>query len=173
MVCTSSAAYRRQRCGAGGPLRIKQNQKSGDRLTMLTPEENAKIMRQATYLMWVSELNAMKAGGKVADWHKRRIAAQMICEMVGVADVIKAVARDGVLRPPPLWPEVDIVPVGGGPSMVTCAVRTAHKGKVLQVKCAMVRPSGGKKFVADQIAAALDRGKFELKRIITKQERTP
>lgn len=138
---------------------------------MLTTEQNDAVMKRALYLMWLGELNATKVGGKKPDWQKRRIAAEAICEMVGIKDVIKAIARDGVLRPAPLWPEVDIVPVGGGPGMITCAVRTVVAGKgQIQVKCALARPPGKKRFAADQISAALDRGKWELKRIIERKE---
>lgn len=62
------------------------------------------VLRTAELRMWMDELDALDAG-------RRLIAAERVCEMMGVADAVRAVAPDGVLRVPPDWPRVDIVPV--------------------------------------------------------------
>lgn len=127
-------------------------------------EADPRVLQQAAYLMWLEDLNATDDKGH-ADWVKRRAAADQICEMVGAKDLIRAIAMDGELRPPPKWPAVDIVPVGGGPGLITCEVRTwdEAKGKV-KVKIALARK--GKVFDAAQIGEAVDRGRFELRKLL-------
>ena len=122
------------------------------------------VMKQAIYRMWLDELNAVGSKGK-PDWKKRRIAAEQICDLVGITDVIRAVSMDGVLRPPPQWPEVDCVPVGGGPGMITCEVRTVHpqRGK-MAITIGLKRD--GKTFDASQIEEAVTRGRFELEKAL-------
>jgi len=133
--------------------------------------KNDYVLKHATYLMWLRELNATVEGTHKPDWRKRRIAAEQICEMTGIKDVIRAVARDGALRPPPQWPQVDCVPVGGGPGMITCEVRTwvPTLGK-LAVKIALTRdarrPGKASNFDAGQIREAVERGTFELRKRI-------
>jgi len=124
----------------------------------------ANVMKDAIYRMWVEELNANDDKGR-ADWSRRRIAAEQICDIVGVTDAVRAIALDGELRPPPKWPEVDCVPIGGGPGIITCEVRTLHpvRGK-MAVKVGLARD--GKKFDQAQIHEAVERGRFELGRVL-------
>lgn len=134
-----------------------------------TMDDNlAHAMQDAIYRMWLDELNAVNDIGR-ADWHRRRIAAEEICDLVGVTGAIRAIALDGELRPPPAWPEVDCVPVGGGPGVITCEVRTQHTtaGKLGVV--IGLRREGKSVFDPRQIQEAMDRGKFELRRIIDLQ----
>lgn len=127
---------------------------------------DSRVLERATYLMWLNELNAVKENGVTPDWDKRKAAAEQIVTIVGARDLIKAIALDGELRPAPPWPQVDIVPVGGGPGLITCEVRTWVKGRgKLKVKIVLYRQKG-KKFDSDKIGEAMERGKFELKKII-------
>lgn len=122
-----------------------------------------KVMQDAIYRMWLDELNATTDGKP--DWTKRRAAAEQICKIVGIRDALEAITQNGILRAAPPWPAVDIVPVGGGPGMITCEVRTYARGRgKLAVKVAIGRFGG--KVSQDQIAEALERGKFELKKLI-------
>lgn len=122
------------------------------------------VMEQATYRMWLEELNAVNPKGR-PDWTKRRIAAEAICDLMGISDVIRAIAMDGELRPPPSYPEVDCVPVGGGPGIITCEVRTLHKdrGKIA-IPIRLARQ--GKTFDARQIEEAIERGKYEIEKLL-------
>ena len=122
------------------------------------------VMDRAVFLMWVDMLNAKDKGGH-ADWRARRIAAEELCEITGLTEVVKALSYDGLLRPPPKWPEVDCVPVGGGPGLITCEVRTMHpkRGK-LGVRVGLHR--AGKSFDSQQIVEAIERGRYEIKRLI-------
>lgn len=124
----------------------------------------AGVMKDAIYRMWLDELNYTDAKGK-PDWARRRIAAEQICDMLCVTDAVRAISLDGELRPPPEWPEVDCVPVGGGPGLITCEVRTMHKerGKV-SARIGLSR--NGKEFDSQQISEAIERGRWELKRSI-------
>lgn len=133
--------------------------------TMSRPGVSKNVMAQAEYMMWLGELNATRGKDNRPDWGKRRIAAERICEIIGIKDVIRAVALDGELRPAPKWPEVDIVPVGGGESLITCEVRTYVQGRgKMAVKIGLVK--WGKKFDKAQIGEAMERGRWELKRLI-------
>jgi hypothetical protein len=130
----------------------------------MTKPIEPEVMDRATFLMWVDTLNAVDKDGH-ADWRARRIAAEEICDMTGITDVVKAVSYDGILRPPPMWPETDCVPAGGGPGLITCEVRTTHhKMGRLGVKIGLRRE--GKNFDNQQIIEAVERGRFELARII-------
>jgi len=127
-------------------------------------------MKQAEYRMWVEELSAVDDKGK-PDLARRHMAGHKICEMVGMTDVIRAIASDGELRPPPEWPEVDCVPVGGGPGLLTCEVRTTHptRGKLachigLEVKQRV--GAERESFDAEQIGEAVERGRFELTKML-------
>ena len=114
-----------------------------------------------------NELSANKEGTTHPDWSKRHKAANLICDMVGVGEVVKAIAFDGALRPPPTWPLIDVVPVSGGVGFLTAAVRTTHpqKGK-LAINMRLQRPAHAKHFDRTQIIEAYERGRFELKRVI-------
>ncbi len=82
-------------------------------------------LRRAELRMWLDELDALDAG-------RRLVAGERVCEMLGLADAVRAVAPDGALRPPPAWPLVDIVPVAtetdGVVRRVVVEVRTAVQG---------------------------------------------
>lgn len=103
-------------------------------------------------------------------YKRLRAAATEICRRAGILDVLKAVSADGALRLPPPWPQADIVPVGGGPGYVVCAIRTLHNGLVADTRERIKVAKHGKarKPTQDQIGEAFDRGYFRLRKQINK-----
>lgn len=104
---------------------------------------------------------------KVDDPHHSRLraAAVEICARAGVLEVLKAVSTGGVLRPPPMWPQADIVPVAGGPGWMTVHIRamTSHGQRHAEER---IKIQG--KPTQQQLANAFDRGYFRLRRSINK-----
>ncbi len=100
------------------------------------------------------------------DWTRRRRAAEEICRLHGVLDVLRAVSADGELRPPPTWPLTDIVPTGGGTGVLICSVRTFVDGVGVRQVNVNVSVPPGVRITQDQIADAHDRGKWQLKKLI-------
>jgi len=100
-------------------------------------------------------------------YQRLRSAATEICRRAGILDVLKAVSADGALRPPPPWPQADIVPVGGGPGYVICAIRTMYQGLVADTR-ERIKVGKKKKPTQDQIGEAFDRGYFRLRKQINK-----
>ena len=112
--------------------------------------------------MWIEQLDAKKNGR--ADWPTRRLAGERVCELLGIAQQLRAVSAGGALAMPPPWPTVDIVPTGGGPGFVQCEVRTLHKGFSRSVG---IRIAAGKPGTHQaEIAEALDRGRRQLRKLI-------
>ncbi len=136
------------------------------------PGVPASTWNDALWRFWTHQLEAVSQDGKRPDWRKRRIAAIEVCRMCGLAELVRAVAADGELRPPPAWPEVDCVPVGGGPGLVLCEVRTMHDGRKHSVRIGLVRNAGARKlaeaFDRGQIAEAIERGRFELRKRLSR-----
>lgn len=116
---------------------------------------------QLETLMWRRELDSPKR-------NNRLIAAERICEIAGVAEPLKAISGEGALAPVPQWPECSIHPTGGGLGVVRCRVATLHKGRKLYVDLGIATRGG--KYVPgtyqDDVAEALERGKFELRQMI-------
>ena len=122
-------------------------------------------MNEAIYRMFVQELDAFTPEGRI-DWPRRRQAALEICKMSGVADLVRAISAEGALSIPPPWPQTDVQPVGGGPGTIICEVRTQHSSMGrLSVRIGLDKPQG-KKFDAQQIGEAIERGRYEIKRMI-------
>ncbi len=121
------------------------------------------VMVEAELKMWYAELDATAQGR--ADWKMRKLAAQRICEIVGIAEAIRAVAMDGALRTPPAWPEVDLAVTGGGPGFVTFDVRTlAPSGAPLSVGMRIAFKGRNKN--QEQIGEAMEMGKRKLHDLI-------
>jgi len=123
--------------------------------------------QDALWRFWSSELEALDVAGIRPDWNKRRIAATELCKMIGLADLVQAISGEGALRPPPAWPAVDVVPIGGGPGLILCEVRTVANGRKYGVRIGLKRGEGARlprAFDTDQIGEAVERGKFELRR---------
>lgn len=103
--------------------------------------------------------------------HRRlRQAAIEICRQAGILDVLRAISADGALRPPPTWPEADIVPVGGRVGWLTVHIRTFHPVRGVVRVGADIKIPKGAKLTQDQIGAAFERGRWMLNRRITKGE---
>lgn len=102
-------------------------------------------------------------GGDPMQLERTRRAALEICRRAGILDLLQAVSADGVLRPPPLWPGVDVVPVGGGPQALKVAVRTMTPAgalgyeETIQIQNRITRA---------QFEAVIDRGKWYLRKFI-------
>ena len=121
------------------------------------------VMQQAELRMWMSELDATI--GRRPDWPKRRIAAQRVCEMTGLAEVVKAISANGELSIPPEWPTCDGVLVGGGVGLLTIAVRTVYHGQKREVRMGIKIEGRGVSHVPP-FAEALERGRVELRKMI-------
>lgn len=115
------------------------------------------VLQRAELAMWIRELNHPKAS-----WNERRVAAIRICEIVGVADAVRAIGPGGVLRPPPAWPEVAMAPVGGLPGFMLVLVRSLIDGAVREVQIAVPMAKPGENAAA--IEEARKRGVWELAR---------
>lgn len=109
-------------------------------------------------------------GGNPEALRIARQAAVEICRRAGILEILQAVSADGELRPPPPWPQTDIVPVGGGLQWLVVRIRTAHQGRVMATEERIKVKKGGKP-TQDQIGAAHERGKWRLKKAITKEVR--
>lgn len=121
------------------------------------------IMQEAQTKMWISELDAKDEHGK-PNWPMRRLAGEKVCELFGIKDALQAVSLGGELRVPPPWPEVAIVPVGGGPGFLRCEVRTLHAN---EIKSAAVRIAVKRtKDHEQQIGEAMEIGKAKLRRMV-------
>lgn len=107
-------------------------------------------------------------GGDTEKLRKARQAAVEICRRAGILEILQAVSADGVLRPPPPWPQTDVVPVGGSLTWLTVRIRTAHDGRVIATDERIKIKKGGKP-TQDQIGAAHERGKWRLKKAIAKE----
>jgi hypothetical protein len=101
------------------------------------------------------------------DWSRRRRAAEEICRLHGVLDMLRALSADGELSPPPAWPLTDIVPTGGGPGVLHCAVRTMVSGAARQYPVT-VRILPGERITRDQIGSAHDQGRHALQQLLSK-----
>lgn len=125
---------------------------------------DAQALQQAELRMWTDELEAVDANGR-PDWAKRRIAGERVCELLGIADVIKAVTAGGALEVPPTWPEVACRPVGGGPGFLRVEVSTLYNERPLRIpmRLAALGRKGG---YGEQIGAAIERGKWQLRKLI-------
>jgi hypothetical protein len=123
----------------------------------MTEAANAEVIRQAELKMWCAELDA-------TDKVRRKIAAERICEMVGIADTVRAISEGGRLRPPPDWPQVDLACVGGGPGFVSVDVRTMHEGRPLCVGVRIVYRGQGKN--SEAIGEAMEQGRRQLHNLI-------
>lgn len=97
--------------------------------------------------------------------HQRlRLAAVEICRQAGLLDILKAISADGELRPPPTWPHDDIVPIGGGPGWLMCAIRTFIPGRGILRVTERIKIVG--KPTQDQIGKAYERGHWRLKIVV-------
>jgi hypothetical protein len=105
-----------------------------------------------------------------SDPYKRRAraAAIEVCRRAGILDALKAISADGELRPPPPWPQADIVPVGGGPGWLLTRIRTAYDGRVVATE-ERIKVKG--KPTQNDIGNAYDRGYWRLNREIKKGAR--
>lgn len=119
------------------------------------PIVDAATMQWAEMQMWMLEIK--KRG---ATWREKFIAAERICEIMGVDRALRAVSSNGLLRLPPPWPLVDVVPVGGGPGFITTAVRSMIGGIRREVNVRIARTDG--KPYAAAIEEAVAVGKFKL-----------
>lgn len=119
-------------------------------------------LQRAEWLMWCRELETER------DWTKRRIAAERVIELFDkmhgthLKASIMAVWLNGTLRIPPTWPEVDVVPVGGGDGLLTVAVRSVIAGLRREVKVGIPLRKPGEH--GDAIAEAMQRGRWELRK---------
>ena len=110
---------------------------------------------QAEMLMWGAMLRG--DSGRLSK-EESKLAAIRFLEVMGIAEQLRAISSDGILRVPPKWPELDIRCVGGGPSFVTVEFRTiAPSGGMLTVGARI--PYKGKGKNADAIGEATEKAR--------------
>lgn len=121
------------------------------------PNVTPEMLAQAELNMWVTELRNPRA-----NWKTRHVAGQRICEILGIAEAVRAQSTNGMLRLPPAWPEIDCVPVGGGVGFITTAVRSMIEGQRREVEVRIPRADGVD--MKPAIEEALLRGRFALRK---------
>jgi hypothetical protein len=122
----------------------------------------AAAVSQAAIAMLGKDLRG-DTGGDPAALERSRRAAVEICRQAGVLDLLRAISADGELRPPPPWPEADIVPVGGGAGFLNVEVRTFAKGGIVRVP---LRMAISRKPTQAEIGEAWEYGKFRLRGLL-------
>jgi hypothetical protein len=139
----------------------------------MSDEDLDDAVNQAAIAMLGQELRH-DIGGDPAANARRLAAAREICRRTGVLDVLRAISAEGELRPPPTWPQADIVPIGGGPArdgkpaFLDCEVRTFKEGS--GIRRVTVRIAMDRKPTQDDLLGAYDRGYFELRKLIEAQK---
>jgi hypothetical protein len=124
-----------------------------------------EVMQRAEFRYWTMQLEALLPNGR-PNWEMRRIAGVRICEMVGIAGALQAVAAGGELEAIPDWPEVSCKPVGGGVGFLHVEVATrSEKLGVVRVPIAL-KLVGRKETYAGQAGEAIERGRWQLRKMI-------
>lgn len=117
---------------------------------------STRTAREAELRMWMDALSD-------PDWRMRLLAGERVCELVGLAEAVRAVAPGGALRPAPSWPACDIAPsravVEGAERWLVCAVRTMVQGVPLMEEVRVRVP-----LEAGALEEAVERGRRELAR---------
>ena len=106
-------------------------------------DEEVRAAAEHVSALWLKqqlESTTTDPDGRVRqDYAQMRAAAHVLLEQSGLLEVMRSLAMDGDLRPPPMWvngttaDETDMVPVGGGapkgadPAFLDVHVRTFHK----------------------------------------------
>lgn len=133
------------------------------------PDENDPDISAAVDRAAIIMLGKDVRGDTGGDAEKRRrtlLAAQEICRRAGILETLQAIQADGELRPPPMWPQLDMVPVGGGPGWLAVTCRTFVQGRGIVTVSGTVSLAGGKRKRMQRVGEAFEKGKWLLKKKI-------
>jgi hypothetical protein len=125
---------------------------------------------QAAMALLGKEIEGAVDANDPARKRQRRIAVEIL-QRAGVLELLRAISADGELRPPPPWPEADIVPIGGGPGFLDVEVRTFVKGRGALKAPLHIRIEPGKPPTQDQIGEVYQYGYWMLNRWMGKVQK--
>ena len=152
----------------------------------MTTDEIDPELREAAErasMLWLKEQmeqTTVDETGRVRqDYERMRAAAAQILEQAGLLKVLRGLAMDGEMSPPPPWPKTDIVPVDGGgpkgyePAFLNVHVRTFHDRtgfrfvplRIVSPWHEAPSPERSAK-IQDMIGQAHERGVWQLKKML-------